>query len=226
MQQTQSTSSAATWAGLLGGALWAVTPLRDLVLGEGEDPRDGVGAFRAYNFYVLVAVLLMSVVLIALLRTRPGARPTKGYRSALAVMLTAHVLLAAGSLLAVLLGDGARGVVMAGQDLGFLAAMVAAVGALVLGIVSLRKGMLPRPAAALLAAVLPLGIVASLLLAAAGVREDLVGLPLTVLYGGAFVAIGINDLTKPRRHDRQGLAGTAQQQDAGAGRPGEGGGAR
>lgn len=198
MQQVETTASAAAWASLVGGALWAVTPLRDLVLGAGEDPRDGVGAFRAYNAYVLVAVVLMSTGLVALLRRRPGTALGKGHGAAVGTVLTGHAVLAAGSLLAVLLGDRARGLVMAGQDLGFLAAVLALAGATALGILGLRRSTLPRPAALLFAAALPLGLVASVVLAVSGAPEDLVGLPTTVLYGGAFAALGTSRMAAGR----------------------------
>lgn len=198
LRELGTTSRAAAWSALVGGTLWAVTPFRDLVLGAGSDPRDGVAAFRAYNLYVLVAVLLMSVALLALLRGRTGTLLARSRVVATATVLTAHALLAAASLLAVLLGDRSRGLVMAGQDLGFLAAVLAAAGACVLGVRGLRAGSPPRPAALLFAVALPLGVVGAVLLGVAGARDDLLGLPLTGLYGSAFVALGIDQLTKGR----------------------------
>lgn len=209
MQQLGTARTTAAWCALAGGVMWAVTPLRDLVLGGGADPRDGVGAFRAYNAYLVLAVLLMSVGLVRLLRTRPAAGSGRGHLIAIGAMSAGHVLLAAGSLVGVLLGDRMRGLVMAGQDLGFLAAMLAAAGALVLGVLGLRRASVPPPAAVLFACVLPLGIVGAALLAVAGAGEDLVGLPLTALYGGGFVALGIHHLTGRHRPDRPAASASA-----------------
>lgn len=198
MPQSEMTPRAAAWSGLVGGVMWAVTPLRDQVLGAGEDPQDGVGAFRAYNLYVLVAVLLMSALLLAHVRGRAGGPRSRPQTVAVAAMLTGHGLLAAGAAAAVLLGDRARDLVMAGQDLGFLGAMLAAVGALAFGTLGLRRGALSRGSAVLFSLALPAGVVGAGLLAAAGAPEDLLGLPLTALYGGAYVALGLSRLTTAR----------------------------
>ena len=198
LHKLETTSTAAAWSGVVGGNLWAVTPLRDLVLGAGSDPRDGVAAFRAYNLYVVVAVLLMAAALLALRRGHTGAPPTSSRLIAVGTVLTGHAMLAAGSLLAVLLGGRSRELVMAGQDLGFLAAVLAAAGACALGVSGLRRGSLPRAAALLFAVALPLGVLGAVLLVVAGAPDDLLGLPLTALYGGAFVALGIDQLTSGR----------------------------
>ncbi len=109
-----------------------------------------------------------------------------------------HVLLIAASLPAALLGGAARDFVMAAQDVGFLGAMLAALGGIPLGISGLRGRTLPRGAALLFVAALPVGLVGIAVLVSAGVPEDYHGLPLTVLYGGAWVTLATHWLRSQR----------------------------
>jgi hypothetical protein len=82
--------------------------------------------------------------------------------------------------------------VTTGQDVGFVGAMVAALGALVLGAGTLRQAQVPTIASILWLSTLPLGLGATTLLSAAGTPEDYLGLPLTLLYGAAFVVLGVS----------------------------------
>lgn len=75
---------------------------------------------------------------------------------------------------------------------------LAGVAAVAFGILGRRRGTLPRGAAVLFGLALPLGVTGSVLLAVAGAPEDLLGLPLTVLYGAAYVALGLSQLTSGR----------------------------
>ena len=85
---------------------------------------------------------------------------------------------------------------MAGQDLGFLGALVAGVGAVLLGIALRRAGVASRMGALLLILALPVGIAGVVLISAVGLT-DIAGLALTVPYGGAWVVFG-NQLRSPR----------------------------
>lgn len=191
MERRNSTRTAA-WAAVSGGALWALTPLRDQLVGGGGDPADGA-TFQLYNAVVLAAVLLLSVALVHLLQR--AAPRSRAVLVSAAVVLLGHALLVAGSAPAVLLGSAAGDLVRAGQDLGFLGALLAAAAAVPLGIIGARRSLLPRTCAVLLALALPGGVLGAVLLAAVGAPEDVLGLPLTVLYGGAFVAYGRAVLT-------------------------------
>jgi hypothetical protein len=174
---------------VLGGVLWAVTPLRQPVFDAGRTAEEGETFFRSYNGVLVVVAALLTV---ALLHLRDSAR-TAGKAAAVGwwIVLVGHVLLAVGSVPALLLGDGAPDLVTGGQDLGFLGAMVAALGALVLGVALRRHAVESSLAAWLLLLTLPLGIILTVTLDALGVPEDYLGLPLTVLYGGAWVVLGL-----------------------------------
>lgn len=172
----------------IGGALWALTPLRQPVFGAGDNPEQGVAFFRGYNLLIVAVAVLMTVGLLHLRRGR-AAQTTKVFMAGWWIVLSGHVLLTAGSLPAVALGGQRRDFVMAAQDVGFLGAVVAALGALLLGVSALRRRLLPRTAAALFAATLPVGILGIVLLDGLGASEDVLGLPLTVLYGGAWVVL-------------------------------------
>jgi len=78
---------------------------------------------------------------------------------------------------------------MVGQDLGFLGALIAGVGAIPLGIALWRARAASRPGALLLIIALPVGLPGTIALEAVGF-EDSAGLALTVLYGGAWVMLG------------------------------------
>ncbi len=186
MEHRNSTRTAA-WAAVTGGAVWALTPLRDQLVGGGGDPADGA-TFQLYNAVVVAAALLLSLALVHLLRQATPRR--RAVTVSAAVVLLGHALSVAGSVPAVLLGSAAGDLVRAGQDLGFLGALLAAAAAVPLGIVGARRSVLPKSCAVLLALALPGGVLGAVLLAALGAPPDLLGLPLTLLYGGAYVAFG------------------------------------
>ena len=173
-------------ASMVGGALWALTPLREPLLG-GRFPEHPV--FRPYNLVLLVITVLLAVGLWALRARYKGSYGRLG-TAGVVVVFVGYALMFLGSFPAVVLSpEGSRGLIMAGQDLGFLGALVAGVGAVLLGIALLRTRLAPRAAALLLILALPVGFLGVILVAALGF-VDIAGLPLTVMYGGAWIVIG------------------------------------
>ena len=173
-------------AGMVGGALWALTPLRQPLLG-GRFPEHPV--FRPYNLALLVIVVLLAAGLLAL-----RARHKESYRrlgkAGVVAVFVGYAMMFLGSVPAVLLSaEGSRGLILAGQDLGFLGALVAGLGAVPLGIALLRARSAPRAGALLLVVALPVGIVGVIFVSAMGF-VNIAGLPLTVLYGGAWIVLG------------------------------------
>ena len=182
------TSRHAGPAGVLGGLLWALTPLRQPIFGAGGAPDEGELAFRVYNLLLVAVFVLLTV---ALLRLRHS--PLVSDRLSVAgwwTVLVGHLGVIAGCLPAVLLGGAVEGLVMRGQDLAFFGAMVAALGALLVGISAVRRRARPLIASWLLLLTLPAGLAVLALLDALGTPEDYLGLPLTVLYGAAWVVLG------------------------------------
>ncbi len=175
------------WSGLaamLGGALWAITPLREPLLG-GRFPGDPV--FRPYNFVIVVIAVLLTVSLLALHTRYKGSYGRLG-TVGVVVIFVGYALLFVGSIPAVLFSaDGS--LIRIGQDLGFLGAVISAIGAVLLGIALWRARGTPRLGALLLIIAFPVGFLAVILVSAVGF-EDIAGLPLTVLYGGAWVMLG------------------------------------
>jgi hypothetical protein len=171
---------------MVGGALWALTPLREPLLG-GRFPEHPV--FRPYNLVLLVITVLLAVGLWALRARYKGSYGRLG-TAGVVVVFVGYALMFLGSVPAVVLStEGSRGLIMATQDLGFLGVLVAGVGAVLLGIALLRTRLAPRAAALLLILALPVGILGVILVSALGF-VDIAGLPLTVLYGGAWIVIG------------------------------------
>jgi hypothetical protein len=177
------------WGGLasvVGGALWAVTPLREPTLG-GRFPRHPV--FRPYNLLLVVIAILLTVGLLALHNRYKGRYGRLG-SVGVVVILVGYALLFFGSITAVFLSPHSlRSLIMAGQDLGFLGALVAGIGAVLLGIALLRARAASRLGVLLLIIALPVGFVGVILVSAVGL-VDIAGLPLTVLYGGAWIILG------------------------------------
>ncbi len=173
-------------AGMVGGALWALTPLREPLLG-GRFPEHPV--FRPYNLFLLVVAVLLIAGLLALRGRYQGSYGRLG-TAGVVVVFVGYALMFLGSAPAVLLSaEGSRGLILAGQDLGFLGALLAGVGAIPLGIALWRMRSGPRAGALLLIISLPIGMAGTLLVAALGF-VDIAGLPLTVLYGGAWIVLG------------------------------------
>ena len=198
-----SSSDLVRWGGIAamaGGALWAVTPLREPVLGGGGLPGDPI--FRPYNFVLLIIAALLTLGLLALraqYKGDTGAWGTVG----VAVIFAGYALLFVGSIPAVLLSPGTlRSLIQAGQDLGFLGALIAGVGAVPLGIVLWRARAASRLGALLLIIALPVGFIGVILVAAVGF-EDIAGLPLTVVYGGAWVILGYQLWSGASTQDQQ-----------------------
>lgn len=187
-------SRAAGGAALLGGVLWAVTPLRQPVFDAGRTAAEGVGFFQAYNLLLVLIAVLLTIALLqlrtAVQRTPASTTPARAGVLGWWTVLVGHALLAAGSIPAVLLGADFDDVVTSGQDVGFVGAMVAALGAVALGLALRGRGIIPGGAAWLLAATLPVGALVTVALGAVGTPEDYLGLPLTVLYGGAWAWAG------------------------------------
>jgi hypothetical protein len=175
-------------AGMVGGALWALTPLREPLLG-GEFP--GHPVFRPYNLFLLLVAVLLIAGLLALRARYRGSYGRLG-TAGVVVVFVGYALLFLGSVPAVVLSaEGSRSLIMAGQDLGFLAALLAGVGAILLGIALLRGRSASRAGALLLIVALPVGFLGVIVVAALGL-VDIAGLPLTVLYGGAWIVLGIH----------------------------------
>jgi hypothetical protein len=182
-------STSIRWGGLasmVGGVLWALTPLREPLVGGRfrEHP-----VFRPYNIVLVVIALLLSLGLLALHNQYKGRHGRLGTAGAV-VIFAGYALLFIGSMPATLLSpDGLRGLIMAGQDLGFLGALVSGVGAILLGISLWRARVTPRLGALLLVIALPIGFVGVVLLSAVA-SADIAGLALTIPYGGAWVLLG------------------------------------
>lgn len=174
-------------AGVVGGALWAVTPLRQPIFGGGGVP--GHPVFRPYNFALLVIAVLLMLGLLALHAKYKGRYGRVGLVG-VAVTFVGYALLFGGSIPAVALsGEGSTSLIMAGQDLGFLGALVSGVGAVLLGIALWRTTAASPLGALLLITALPVGMVGTILVSAIGLL-DIAGLPLTVLYGAAWITLG------------------------------------
>ncbi len=163
-----------------------MTPLREPLLG-GRFPEHPV--FRPYNFVLLVIAVLLALGLSAL---RARHRESYGRSGALGhfVILAGYAMLFLGSVPAVVLSpEGSRSLIRGGQDLGFLGALVAGLGAIPLGIALWRAGAASRAGAMLLVLALPVGFAGTTLVSAMG-WEDVAELPLTVLFGAAWVVLG------------------------------------
>jgi len=168
-------------AGMAGGVLWALTPLRQPLLG-GRLPEHPV--FRPYNLLLLVIAFLLAAGLLALHARYKGSYGRLG-TAGVVVVFVGYVLLFLGSLPAVVLSpEGSRELILTGQDLGFLGALVAGVGAVLLGIALLRTLPGALAGALLLIVALPVGLAGVILVSNLGF-VNIAGLPLTVLYGGA-----------------------------------------
>ncbi len=190
-------SNVGRWGGLaavVGGLLWAVTPLREPVLGGGRFP--GHPVFRPYNLALIVIAVLLVAGLLAL-HERYGGRYGRLGTAGMVVTFAGYALVFFGSIPAVLFTqDGPLALIRTGQDLGFLGAMVSLVGALLLGVALWRARAGSRLGALLLIVALPVGLVGVVLLSGFG-PEDTAGLPWTVLYGAAWVVLG-NELLAQR----------------------------
>lgn len=173
-------------AGVIGGLLWAVTPLREPLLG-GRFPEHPV--FRPYNFVLLIIAVLLALGLSALRARYKGSYGRSGALGHF-VVLVGYAMLFLGSAPAVVLSsEDSRSLIMGGQDLGFLGALMAGLGAIPLGIALWRARAASRVGAMLLILALPVGLAGVMLISAMGF-EDVAGLPLTVLYGVAWVVLG------------------------------------
>ena len=183
-------SSLIRWGGpamMLGGLLWAVTPLRDVVFGGGGTPDHPV--FRLYNFILGVIAVLLAAGLAGL-----HIQYKETYRrlgtAGVVVIFTGYALLLAGSIPAILLApDRSSGLIQTGQDLGFLGALVAAMGAIFLGIVLWRTRAALRVGALLLIITLPVGLPGTIMIQSIGL-VSIAGLAMTAPYGVAWMILG------------------------------------
>jgi hypothetical protein len=174
-------------AGMLGGLLWAVTPLRDVVFGGGGTSDHPV--FRPYNAVLVVVAVLLIMGLVSL-----HARYKETYRrlgrAGVVLAFGGYALVLAGSIPAVLLDpDDSFGLIRAGQDLGFFGALLAAVGAVFLGIALWRTQAAPRLAALLLIVTLPVGFAGIFAISSIGL-VSIAGLAMTGPYGAAWMILG------------------------------------
>lgn len=162
----------AGWAAVVGGAAWAVTPLRDVFYGAAVGP----GAYAVYE-----GIVALIVVLLALgLRTVLGVS-----RAGVAVVLAGYLMIVVS---AVPVGPAAVDQTLA--DIGFFGSMVAAIGAIPLGIALWRRGA--RTAGALLVLALPAGLPLLLAISAAG-QPGVAGLAVTLPYGAAWCLLGLQE---------------------------------
>lgn len=174
-------------AAMLGGALWALTPLRQDVFRGGRFPESPI--FRPYNFVILVIAALLIMGLVAL-HTRHKETYRRLGTAGVVVIFVGYALLFVGSLPAVSFPSGGlRDVIMIGQDLGFFGALIAGAGAILLGGALWRARAVPRSGALLLIISLPVGLPGVIALQGIGL-VDSTGLALTVLYGGAWIILG------------------------------------
>jgi hypothetical protein len=142
----------------------------------------GHPVFRPYNLLLVVIAILLTVGLLALHNRYKGRYGRLG-SVGVVVILVGYALLFFGSITAVFLSPHSlRSLIMAGQDLGFLGALVAGIGAVLLGIALLRARAASRLGVLLLIIALPVGFVGVILVSAVGLA-DIAGLPLTVLSG-------------------------------------------
>lgn len=199
------TRGRAPLAAIVGGAIWAVTPLRQQVVGSGGDPRDGQVTFRLYNLLIVVIAVLLFIALRELRNRWPHPVP-RWLDIGWSTVVVGTLAMLFMSLPAVVLGGAARGVVIATQDLGFFAAVLASMGAVLMGAVGLRRGLLPTVAGWLFVLAFPLGLLLTIALAGTSLPEDVAGLPLTLLYGGAFVALGLAWWARDRRPEGAGVS--------------------
>lgn len=177
-------------SGVVGGLLWAVTPLRQPIFDAGRTPEEGETFFRLYNLVVIAIVILLTIALLRL-RREPARVTDRLFTAGWWTILTGHVLGLVGPLPAVAFGDQMRNLVKGGQDLGFIGAMIAGLGAFLVGVSALRHHRRRAGVASwLLFLTLPLGFLGIVLLSATGVDEDYLGLPVTMLYGGAWIVLG------------------------------------
>lgn len=173
-------------AAIVGGALWAITPLREPLLG-GRFP--GHPVFRPYNLVLVVIAVLLAMGLLALHARYKGSYGRLG-TAGVFVIFGGYALVFLGSIPAVVFTEeGPLTLIRTGQDLGFLGALVALVGAFLLGLALLRSRAASRLGALLLIVSLPVGLLGVIVLSAIGF-EDAAGLPWTVLYGGAWIVLG------------------------------------
>lgn len=185
-----SSSNLIRWGGtaaMLGGMLWTVAPLRDVVFGGGGMPDHPV--FRPYNA-VLVAVAALLIMGLVGLRAQYKRTYRRLGKAGVVLTFAGYVLILAGSVPAVLLdADGSLGLIRAGQDLGFFGALLAAAGAIFLGIALWRLQRTPRPAALLLICTLPVGLAGIFAISSIGL-VSVAGLAMTVPYGVAWMILG------------------------------------
>lgn len=178
------------WGGLAavtGGALWALTPLREDVFGGGGVPEDAV--FRPYHLVIVIITALLTAGLVAL-HARHGDTSRRSGTAGTFMILGGYALLFLGSLPAVVAsGESLGDVVRIGQDLGFLGAVISAPGGIPLGVALRRTPATPRLGPLLLITSFPVGLLGVVVVSAIGL-EDAAGLPLTALYGGAWIVLG------------------------------------
>ncbi len=146
-------------------------------------------AFRPYNATLGGIAVLLILGLAGLHALYGGTYRSLGTIGA-AVILVGYVLLFAGSIPAVFLDpDGSLGLIRVGQDLGFLGALVAALGGFFLGVALWRMQAVPRTAALLLMGTLLVGVAGVIVLEFIGL-VSIAGLAMTVPYGIAWMMLG------------------------------------
>lgn len=174
-------------AAAVGGVLWAITPLRDVVYGSAV-PQDST-EYAVYRLMVGVVVALL-VVGLGAVRSGPAAVSGRWASVGIGVLLVGYLMQLAG---AVPMGSPTVDAVLG--DVGFFGAVVAALGAVPLGVALWRSRV--RMAGALLALTLPVGLPLLVAISAAG-AEGVAGLSMTVPFGLAWALIGRRNVAGSR----------------------------
>lgn len=186
-QHVQSVTSrhwlqAAGIAALVGGFLWAIAPLRLAVLPEASLP-----GTMDFQLYAAISTAISVLLLVGVVGLHLHYRDSYGWigRSGAAMIFIGHVFVILPSSLG---------------DVGFIGAMIAALGGIPLGIALWRRTTAPRLAATLLIATLPIGLPITVALESVGF--ELLGIPLSVgvvltgIYGAAWVILGYHLWTR------------------------------
>jgi Ca2+/Na+ antiporter len=180
------------WGGLaamVGGVLWALSPIGEDLFGGGGHPQSP--AFRPFNLLVEIMSILLIVGLLAV-HFRYNRTYGRLGRAGFVVILGSYALGFIGGIPALLFpfpSGTLRDVVMIGQGLGFLSALISGVGAVLLGIALWRTRAVARLGALLLIIALPVGFPVVVALNFTRFMES-AGLAFVVPYGVAWVIVG------------------------------------
>lgn len=177
-------------AAAAGGLLFAITPLRDVLYGSAVQA--GTPHYTVYRLAVGVIVVLLLVGLGAV-RHGPVAVAGRPASIGTGLLVVGYLMQLVGAVPA-----GSAAVEAALGDVGFLGAVVAALGGVPLGIALWRRGV--RVAGVLLVLALPAGMPLLVAIAATG-ADGVAGLAMTLPFGLAWVLIGLRHAAGSRLPD-------------------------